>query len=378
MRILHLVSYSLYSGPLPPTVGLALAQRDLGHEVYLAYDSKRGAFNDFEEPAAPKLAVANLQAPWHFTLSAKSNFLEFWRDFYTLRKSAKQGSLDIVHVHLSHDHLLAALALSSLHSLACVRTIHAERSLHKRFGQAFLHRRAAAWITRADIHREKLIKQFSVDANKVAVIPSGFNAIKWPHSSAAKRAELRQHFLIPDNTAVVAHVALIAKRGQKELVSALALIAAEQRPVVLFVGRGEGEADLHQHIAKLQMQPWVRFAGYLKGQELENAYQCADVCFLAQPGNDASARAILEAMAAQVAVVAVASGAIGELVTKKRGYPIISRDPDVIKQGILAALQDPQRSKRIEDARQYVLNERSFTNEALATIDLYQRTLKKL
>ncbi|MCK5688216.1 glycosyl transferase family 1, partial [Myxococcota bacterium] len=58
LRIAHLVSYPIYSGPLPPTLGLAKAQRELGHQVYLAYDTKRGAFNEYEEAAEPWLKDA--------------------------------------------------------------------------------------------------------------------------------------------------------------------------------------------------------------------------------------------------------------------------------------------------------------------------------
>ena len=63
LRILHLVAYPLFSGPIPPTFGLAQTQARLGHRVSLAFDRKRGAFNDFEEAAAPPAARNGLVAP---------------------------------------------------------------------------------------------------------------------------------------------------------------------------------------------------------------------------------------------------------------------------------------------------------------------------
>ena len=71
MRILHLVSYSLFSGPVPSTLGLALAQREAGHEVWLGHDTKRGRINDFEESADPWIEACGLGmhiAPQTFTV----------------------------------------------------------------------------------------------------------------------------------------------------------------------------------------------------------------------------------------------------------------------------------------------------------------------
>lgn len=376
MRILHLVSYSLYSGPLPPTVGLALAQRQLGHEAWMAYDVKRGAFNDYEEAAAPRLSGSGLEPPWALTLSAKSSLAEFWHDRRMLHQVVATHAVDVVHVHLSHDHLLAALALPRTRTAICVRTVHAERSLARRWGQAYLHKRVDAWITRAAVHRQQLMVTFAAPAERVAVIPSGFSMASWSRATPARRAELRQRFAIPNDACVVAQVALIANRGQQELVSALASLPPAVRPIALFVGRGETKTALREHIASTSMEPWVRFAGYLKDEALRDAYQVADLCFLAQPGNDGAARAALEAMAADVPLVAVAVGAIAELVADERGYPLRSHIPADIAAGVLAAARDAHRSERAARARQYVMEQRSFAQEAHATCALYDSVIK--
>ena len=102
MRILHLVSYSLYSGPLPSTLALAVEQRRQGHEVWLAHDSKRGAINDYEEAADPWLEGLSLTPPLPLTLSAKSTVGEYLHDRRHLQRLLRQ--VDVVHTHLSHDH----------------------------------------------------------------------------------------------------------------------------------------------------------------------------------------------------------------------------------------------------------------------------------
>ena len=58
MRILHLASYSLFSGPIPTTLALALAQREQGHDVWFGYETKRGAINEKEEQASTSIEAA--------------------------------------------------------------------------------------------------------------------------------------------------------------------------------------------------------------------------------------------------------------------------------------------------------------------------------
>ncbi len=379
MRILHLVSYSLYSGPLPPTVGLALAERRAGHEVWLAYDTKRGGFSPHEEAAAPRLLGLKLEPPWSFAMSAKSSLRELWRDRATLRELMRRELVDVVHVHLSHDHLLAALALPRASGPKLVRTIHAARSLARRPGQALLFRRADAFITRGEEHARLLAQRFAKRDVPCETIPSGFDAAGFSPKDVQARRAARARFELPEQAFVVAHVALITSRGQLELARAIAELASNERPHVLFVGRGEGEPALRAQVEALGISSWIRFAGYLTGdEELMQAYAAADVAFLAQAGNDASARAGLEAMAAGVPLIAVAKDALSELVVPARGYPIASRDPSVIAAALRAAFAEPRESAaRAEEALRYIRHERTFEREAAATIDLYLRTRHK-
>ena len=72
---------------------------------------------------------------------------------------------------------------------------------------------------------------------------------------------------------------------------------------MLFVGRGENEEALQLLTKGIGLEGKTHFAGYLAGDELRDAYAAADAAFLAQAGNDASARAALEAMASGLPVV---------------------------------------------------------------------------
>jgi L-malate glycosyltransferase len=374
VRILHLVSYSIFSGPVPPTLGLALAQRRAGHTVWLACDTKRGNFDGFEEPAVPRLASFELAPPVRLTLSTKSTPLEVGRDLVALRRFVRRAAIDVVHAHMSHDHLLALTALPT-EGPAQVRTYHAARSLARRRGQALVNRRADACITRCGAHRRLLVESFALPEERVRVVPSGVDTEALA-SLPALRAAARVRFNLPAEAFVVAHVAFLGRRGQEELCEAVARMAS--RPTLLFVGRGEAEADLRALVARLGLSDTVRFAGYLQGPELALAYGAADAAFVAQAGNDAAGRAALEAMAAGLPLVAVATEALAELCTDERGYPVANRHPDTIAEGLARLLADVEgRRTRGLAARALVTSERTFEREATATLAVYEEALAR-
>jgi glycosyltransferase involved in cell wall biosynthesis len=375
VRIVHLISYPLYSGPVPPTVGLAAAQRQQGHQVWLAVDAKRGAFNEFEEAAVPRVKPLGLEPPAGLTLSTKSTPLEVLRDLSTLRRSLTGGGVDVVHAHMSHDHCLAALVLPRRGAAVLVRTVHAERSLAPRLGQGWLNRRAHGWITRCDEHRARLVRGFRVPSEQVAVIPGSIDADTFVPASPAQRAAARSRFALPAGAPVIAHVALIADRGQAQLVRAVARLG-DAAPYVLFVGRGEGENGLRQLVSSLGLQHRVRFAGYLQGPHLLDGYAAADAAFVAQPGNDASTRAALEGLAAGLPVVAVQRGAIAELVDSGVGYRVPAAEPAAIATAIAEWLADREQGRRRGLAgRRRMLAERSFSQEARKTLAWYERAV---
>jgi L-malate glycosyltransferase len=362
VNILHLVSYSLFSGPMSSTLGLAMAQRQLGNTVWLAYDIKRGPFNVYEEAAQPYFDDGVLTPPVNLVLSTKSSPWQIFRDVCHLRRFIRSGAVDVIHTHLSHDHAVAALAGVSKHEkVRLVRTIHSHRSLKPRFGQKFLYTHASAWIVRCQAHADQL------PVENVTLIPGSIDS-QYFVPSPQLRAQARARFDLPLDAQVVAHVALMARRGQEELLKALEILG-DRAPFVLFVGRGECEKDLYRLVEKSRARARVRFSGYLKGTRLHEAYAAADAAFVAQMGNDASGRPALEAMASGLPVIAVQTGALKDLVDKRVGFPITSREPNEIAAALLQLGDLGERGSR---ARALVCTTRTFEQEALKTLDVYR------
>lgn len=381
MRILHLVSYAVFSGPVAGVVGLATAQREVGHQVQIAYDRRRGAFSPYEEALCPEahLDGGRLAAPSSLAISPKAGPLAFVADARRLRQMAAAGAIDVVHAHLSHDHWLSwAMGTKA----PCrIRTVHAARALRPRLGQRWLWQRTDGVIVRAQAHLEALgAARLPSDVPR-ATVPGGIDA-RWvcaapaaPAARAAVRAELN---LGPD-ARVLVHVALMADRGQSELIDAFARVRHRAPAVhLVLVGLGPRERALRAQVARLGCADAVHFAGYCEAPALRRLYLAADAAFSAQAGNDAAARAALEAMAAGLPVIAVQTDALAELVDEVVGYPIASRHPDTIAAGLVTWLTNAERGvARGRAAHRRIVRRRSFAREASETSALYAQAAER-
>ena len=427
MRILHLVSYAVYSGPVPGLLALARAQRAQGHEVWVAHDRLRGPFSPYEEaidadhlaaagqggvlptdltappapapplenaatfdpvPPARNAAVRNpapptpqpwatdLTPPVALAVSPKAAPWHFVRDVLRLRRFVRKFAIDVVHAHLSHDHWL--LACCGKLGAARVRTVHAERALQRRFGHSWLWGRTDGVVLRARGHKGRLAGVGLDRGAPRALVPGAIDAGFWRPPARAERSQrgvTRAALGIPGPARLVVHAALMADRGQLELLAALEQLcragAAGELHVAL-VGRGPQEDEVAARAAAPVLRGRVHRLGYLEANALRAVYRAADAAFVAQPGNDGAARAALEAMAAGLPVVAVRRGPLAELVDEVVGYPVADRAPDHVARGLAAWLADPDRARaRGRAGRRRILRQRTFAQEAEATLRLY-------
>ena len=120
MKIVHLLASPFDSGPAETVVQLALAQRALGHDVWVACDQKRTTAAS-EALLLPRLESLGLLLKWKAQLSVKAGPFQLARDAADIRNL----QCDVVHCHLTHDHVVARLAARQ----KIVRSIHAPRSL---------------------------------------------------------------------------------------------------------------------------------------------------------------------------------------------------------------------------------------------------------
>jgi phosphatidylinositol alpha-1,6-mannosyltransferase len=107
---------------------------------------------------------------------------------------------------------------------------------------------------------------------------------------------------------------LIERKGQHHLIEAVKRLTEEGIDVQLdLVGTGDAQAANEAQVAKLGLTTRVRFLGYVPREEIARRYAAAHV-FVLPSYNEGMSVALLEAMAAGLAVVVTPTGGTPELV----------------------------------------------------------------
>jgi len=310
MRILHLLASPVFTGPAEAVLQLALAQRELGHEVEVAVDTRRSQHTS-EELAVPRFEAHALRSEIPLELSVKSNPAGFVRDVLSLRR-APAG---VVHCHFSHDHLLARLAGRSV----LIRSIHAPRSLR------WSTPHAAGWTVPTEALARKLL------GRDVLVLPALIDAAFSPPLSKTPGARIGMVSTFQ------------ASRRHQLGLEAFALVRARVPAATLeLIGDGVLEPTLRELARPLGEA--VRFTGYRSGQSFVDALKALDEVWVLGLGNDFSGRAAAQARACGVRVVAVDEGAL-----EKWADAIVAPVAEAIA---AAALSHERRALRLEPPRE--------------------------
>lgn len=289
MRILHLLSSPWWSGPAQSVAALALAQRELGHEVTVAVDRLRRD-STAEELIVPRLEALGLLDDGGLTLSVKGSLLDTLRDVRRLRAR----KLDVVHCHFSHDHWVARWGTPK--GAVLVRSLHAPRSVRR------LMPKADAWTVPYEALAARLM------GKKVAVLPALVESSFVP---PAARDSLRNELGF-EGAPLVGMISTFQPSRRHELgleaFAQLAVIEPEAR--LILIGDGALEARLRARTSELGLDSKVRFEGYRSGDDFVRRLQALDVVWILGLGNDWSARAAGQAKACGVRVVAVDEGGL--------------------------------------------------------------------
>lgn len=292
MRILHLLASPFWSGPAENVALLALAQRQAGHEVAVAVDRRRIKV-DAEEPAAPRFEALGLLDTGGLELSVKSPPWWVLRDMRRLHGR----TLDVVHAHFTHDHLIARWARPP--GAVLIRSIHAPRSLR-------------ASLPRADAYTVPAATELPrLQGRRVQVLPPLVD----PRFRPAAHRDILRAELGLSGTPVIGMVSTFQESRRHSLGVAAFAQLRRTRPEARLVLVGDGALleQIRQQVRHLALENRVTFAGYQQGDAFVRWLQALDEVWLLGLGNDWSGRAAAQARACGVRVVAVDEGALPAL-----------------------------------------------------------------
>jgi glycosyltransferase involved in cell wall biosynthesis len=271
-----------------------------------------------------------------------------------VRRHIAQVQPQIVHTHLGTSDVVGALTARSLR-VPMVTTIHAmDWSASRSYD---LKRRlvklcAARVIAVSDSARERYLERGWARPDQIATIHNGMDVVPAPGSGS----EVRREFGLDPDALVVGMVSgLRPEKGHDVAIEAIArLLERYPQLRLLIVGQGHLRDEIERH-ASTTLGNAVIFAG--GRPDVMRVFDAIDIC-LHPSRADAFPTTLIEAMAAEVPVVATAVGGIPEIVTDGITGLLAPAPPSApaVSELLRALLEDPQRRRMLAEAgrREYL------------------------
>lgn len=210
------------------------------------------------------------------------------------------------------------------------------------------------------------------------VIPDGFDAAAFLARPVGSREDLLRRYGITEPARLVASLGGIQRRkGQIDLIEALALLRDDFPDLVLVLGGGAGDAEylaaVESRIAELGLQEAVRLVGF----EPDVRTLLAHAEMLVHPSHsEGFGLAILEAMAAGRPVVATRCGGPEEIVEDGvSGLLVPVEDPPALAQAMRRLLTDAEAARALGEAAARRALDFGLDRTARRTEEVYETLL---
>jgi glycosyltransferase involved in cell wall biosynthesis len=235
--------------------------------------------------------------------------------------------------------------------------------------ERLLHRRTLGMLGNSQAVLDQLATEVG-DRRKLALIHNGLDLSPLP--AASDRHNVRRGLRIPDEALAIVVVAnLIAYKGYHDLVAALTLIKDELPAPwrLLVVGRDDGiGTELKQQAEALQIADSIMWLG--ERSDVEQLLAASDI-FVLPSHQEGFSNALLEAMAAQLPVIATAVGGNTDaVVDQETGLLVPAMSPPSLSAAILRLAKDANLRRRFAEAGRRRV-EQQFSLKAC--VDRYER-----
>jgi glycogen(starch) synthase len=290
---------------------------------------------------------------------------------------------DLVH---GHDWLVASACdhLARRYRSPLVTTIHAtEFGRHQgwvdKHPQSHIHG-VEKWIAnRSDrviacslFMREQISEIFSVEPERVTVIPNGIDPGDLPREDTAELEKLRAAFAEPDQNLVLLIGRLVYEKGFQLALEAMPKVIEEVPDTrFLVAGSGTHEAELHKQAEDLGLMDHGTFLGWIGDDVLHSLYRIADLTVVPSIYEPFGLVA-LEAMASECPCIAADTGGLREVVPLEgAGLRFRASDPEHLAEAAIQVLSDENLSRRMVEEGLAHIRLFDWDDVARQTLGLY-------
>ncbi|HEX6718187.1 MAG TPA: glycosyltransferase family 4 protein [Pyrinomonadaceae bacterium] len=342
MNILQISSASSFGGGERYLADLTNALSERGHDLYVAV-----------RPKSPLPRHLRLPPERILTLPLR-NALDV-QSARELDRFVRRRRIDIVHAHMARDYSLASYAARRRETKFIV-------TRHVLFKLSRIHRHTLARAARVIAVSQAVAKELRasgvVREEQIAVIPNGIDVDRFERA----RAEAHRGLLVGS----IGELRTLKRHD--DFIRAAAKIGS-RFPETQFVlaGMGEGRKSLEQLVKELGLSDRFRFLGWVDEAE---KLLCAMDVFVSASETESFGLAIVEAMAAETAVVATRTEGAQEVIEdQKTGLLVPIGDVDRIADGVAELLANPEKRHAMAARAKQAAKERFSLSRMVAEIE---------
>jgi glycosyltransferase involved in cell wall biosynthesis len=226
--------------------------------------------------------------------------------------------------------------------------------------ERYLATRSDAIVSISETQKKDLVEKYRIaPADKIHVIPLGFDLTKFQTDQAVKRKLFRDSYSISDDTVVISITGRLASvKNHSLFIEALSLIKNKTTlPFLVFVV-GDGELmEKTQQLAK-EKGLQIIFTSWRKDIDYINAG--SDIVALSSI-NEGTPVSIIEAMAAEKAVLCTNVGGVADVVKHEQNGLLSSLDPQDFADQLFRLINNSSlRNSLSQNAAQHVSQQFSY------------------
>jgi glycosyltransferase involved in cell wall biosynthesis len=281
--------------------------------------------------------------------------------------------VDVVHVHRSKEHWLAAMANRlSPTPRPLVRTRHIVQVVSAHAANRWLYRRATALVvTVTEAIRRQYLASGLLPPDRVVALPGGADVERFQPRPADPA--MRRRLGAADGDLLVGMIGgLRGMKGHRLVVEAAARLGSE-RCHFAFVGRGSAEPAIREIVQRSGLGPAFTFAGFIDDPAAVMA--AIDVALYVPVESEGMSRVVWEYLAAGRPLIATRVGVVSETLTDAEHALLVhAGDADALATALRRLIRDPALRARLgECGRRLVVSRYSGAAVAAALEERYRQ-----
>lgn len=314
-----------------------------------------------------RMAVSHKHDPRHYT---------------QLKKIIKDQQASILHIHLWNPGACRYAFWAAPKTVKIVTTEHDPfplSGLKKTFKKKTL-RKTKKTIAVSSANAEQMLLWYPELKGKITVIHNGIDLEAFEreliHFSQQENQKIRTHLLkaSPDDEIMLTIAALHPRKGLVYLLEAFKKVhEAEPHTRLIIIGEGPQKKELEKKIKKLKLTESAAILDYQ--ENIPKILKSADL-FVLPSVKEAFGLVLLEAMAAQLPIIASNVGGIPEIVEhQKNGILVAPGDSEALAEKILLLLQNKPLAEKLAFLGHHRVKEFDIKKMVQKTEEVYDHLL---